>query len=130
MSIESAVRTMLTGYGSLTVPDDRITHGYRLQSSALPAITFELDQTQYESIATNSDPLQSATVELRLIANTSEEALSYETAIRGAIRTGTFNSIVFRAVVLQGRQLESPVVADGDEAQPAQLMFRFDVYYR
>ena len=47
MSLESAARAMLTAGSTINlVPDARITHGYRLQDTALPAITFELQQTE------------------------------------------------------------------------------------
>ena len=50
-SIESAIRamlirsTLLSSTSPIDGPDARVTHGYRLQSSELPAVTFEVATT-------------------------------------------------------------------------------------
>lgn len=130
MSIEASVRAMLTsasGGDIAALPDARITHGFRLQETALPAITFEIDRTEYLSIG--ATPLMQANVELRVIAETTLGALAFEDDIIGAVRTGTFSGTVFKAVDFSGRQVEAPSVAEGDEAEPAQLVCYFTVYY-
>jgi hypothetical protein len=128
-SIETCVRAMLTSATSLNaLPDARIMHGFRLQDTILPAITFEVAQDEYMAIG--STPLKMASVELRVIASTTTSALSYESAVKSAVRTGTFDTIVVSAVDFVGRYVEPPVVADGDETEPAQLVCNFTVYYK
>ena len=129
-SIESAVRAMLTsqtGGDIAALPDARITHGFRLQETALPAITFEVERTEYITIG--ASPLRMANVELRVIADTTTAALAFEDDIQTAVRVGTFDTIPFLAVDFSGRQVEPPSVADGDEAEPAQLVCYFTIYY-
>ena len=66
MSIEQAVRTMLTAGSTISlVPDARVTHGYRLQDPALPAITFEVRSIEVASCG--ASPTRVADVEVRCI---------------------------------------------------------------
>jgi len=130
-SIETCVRAMITAGTSLStagIPDARVMHGFRLQDTILPAVTFEVAQDEYMSIG--SAPLRMASVELRVIASTTTAALSFESTIRNLIVTGTFDTIVVSAVDFVGRYVEPPVVADGDETEPAQLVCNFTVYYK
>lgn len=127
-TIESAVRAMLTSSTALNaIPDARITHGFRLQDSALPAITFELAQDEYLTLG--SSPLRSVSVELRVIDTTTKDAADLVASVETAVRTGTFDTIVFQAVDFKGHAVENPAVTDGDEAEPAQVMVMFDIYY-
>ena len=69
MSLESSVRDMLVAGATISlVPDARITLGFRLQDSVLPAITYEVRETQLETVGTS--PQRSATVEIRAIDET------------------------------------------------------------
>ena len=45
--IETSVRTMLLA--TVGVADANITHGFRLQDTALPAITYEVTQEEVQS---------------------------------------------------------------------------------
>ena len=86
----------------MSVPDQRITLGYRLQDSVLPAITFEV--TAVEKVA--FDSVKSCEVELRAIAETTEAALDIASELEGAVRTGTWLSIQInsRAVAERARR--------------------------
>ena len=127
-TIESAVRAMLTSSTALNgIPDARVTHGFRLQDSALPAITFELGQDEYLTIG--ASPLRSVSVELRIIDTTTKDAADLVASVETAVRTGTFDSIVFQAVDFRGHSVENPAVTDGDEAEPAQVVCYFDIIY-
>ena len=54
MSLESSVRDMLVAGTTISlVPDARITLGFRLQDSVLPAITYEVRETQLETVGTS-----------------------------------------------------------------------------
>ena len=110
---------MLTAGSTISlVPDARITLGYRLQDSALPAITYDCETTELTTIGATPD--RRAVVNVRAIAVQSLDAIAISEQIRSACKAGTYSSIVFSAVVEIGRQLDDAVVGDGDEAQPAE----------
>lgn len=129
MPIESAVRAMLTSASSLSALNDaRITHGFRLQDTALPAITFELSDDEYLTIG--SAPLRMVSVDLRIIDTTTNDALSLVDEVKSAVRTGTFDSVPFSAVDWKSHSVDAAAVSDGDEAEPAQVLCKFDVYFK
>lgn len=118
MSLESAVRDMLTAGATISlVPDARITHGFRLQETILPAITYELGQTS--RVTVGSSPLRTAELRIACIADTTLDALAIGAQVRTACTEGTYDSIQFHAVTEGGFSVEPPVVADGDESEPA-----------
>lgn len=128
MSLESAARAMLTAGTTISlVPDARITHAYRLQDTLLPAVTFELQQTEVLSIG--GTPLRSAQLEVAAIADTTLDALAIGVQIRSACVAGTFDGIVFQAVHEIGFSVQPAVVGDGDEAEPAVYTLNFLIAY-
>lgn len=128
MSLESATRAMLTAGSTINlVPDARITHGYRLQDSALPAVTFELEQTEVMTIG--STPLRGAQLQVAAIADTTLDAIAIGAQVRSACVAGTFDSIVFEAVYEIGFSVQPAVVGDGDEAEPAVYTLNFQIAY-
>ena len=128
MSLESAARAMLTdGITINLVPDARITHGYRLQDTALPAVTFELQQTEVMCIG--GSPLRGAQLEVLAIAETTIDALAIGAQVRAACVAGTFDSIAFEAVHEIGFSVQPAVVGDGDEAEPAVYSLTFQIVY-
>lgn len=129
MSLESAAREMLTSSSAITlVTDPKITHGFRLQETTLPAITFELQETQLRTLGTN--PLRSAVMQISCVADSTLDAIAIGNQVRSAARSGTFDAIQFHAVVEQGFAVEPPTVADGDEAQPATYTLTFTLTYQ
>lgn len=128
MSLESAARAMLTAGSTINlVPDARVTHGYRLQDTALPAVTFELQQTEVLSIG--STPLRGAQLEVAAIADTTLDALAIGAQVRSACVAGTFDGIAFEAVHEIGFSVQPAVVGDGDEAEPAVYSLTFQIVY-
>jgi hypothetical protein len=128
MSLESAVRTMLTAGSTINlVPDARITHGYRLQETALPAITFEVAQYSIEAIGTS--PLKRADLEVRCVAEATIDAIAIGAQVRSAAVAGTYSGIVFEAVIDTGGAAEPAITADGDESLPAEYTQTFTIYY-
>lgn len=126
-SIEESVRTMLTSYSQLNdIPNDRITFGYRLQSTALPAITYMLQQAEF---ATLDGDRRIVDAEFSYICATALEAAEREPDMRAAVRTGTFTTNKISAVVWTGSRVEEPVTADGDEQQPAVLVCTATLYF-
>lgn len=129
MSIEQAVRTMLTAGSTISlVADARVTHGYRLQDSALPAITFEVRSIEVASCG--ASPTRVADVEVRCIAELGTDALAIAAQVRTASVAGTYSSIVFDAVLYQNHLLEAAQPGEGDEATPSEAVCTMTIYYR
>lgn len=129
MSLESSVRAMLTTGTTLSnagVSDANITHGYRQQSTALPAITFELTQPQ---VLTIGDDLRRTTAEIRVIAETTNGALSIKDVVKPLCVAGLYDSLQFKAVQWLEYTVEPSVTAEGDENQPAQIVCYVDITY-
>lgn len=127
MSIEAAVRAMITAGSTVSlVPDARVTHGYRLQFDALPAITFEVTSVTADSI---SGPTYLAEVEIRCIAVTGADALAIVEQVRTASVAGSFAGHDLRAVIYTGHKLESPSSGEGDEAEPSEAVANLSIYY-
>ena len=126
-SIEESVRTMLTSSTALSggIPDARITFGYRLQSSVLPAVTFSLQ----DAVPASLDGERSVDIEVSYIAATALEAAEAEPDVRAAIRSGTFSTNRINAAVFTGSRVDEPITADGDEQQPAVLVCNATLYY-
>jgi hypothetical protein len=128
MSLESAVRAMLTAGTTINlVPDARITHGYRLQDTALPAITFEVAQYTVEGIG--SSPISRFDIEVRCVAEATVDALAIAAQVRTACVAGTYDGIVFSAVIDTGGSADAATTADGDESLPAEYAQTFTIYY-
>lgn len=129
MSIEQAVRTMLTAGSTISlVPDVRVTCGYRLQDTVLPAITYQINGVELGSCGTS--PTRIAEVEVRAIADLAVDALAIAEQVRIAAVPGTYSTFNFDAVVYAGHSLDEPGSGEGDEQQPAEAVSRFTVYYR
>lgn len=137
MSIEAAVRAMLTAGttlsgGSVPVPDERVTHGFRLQSSVLPAVTFEVASVEPASITatgSSSAGIRMADVEVRSIAVEAVDAISVAERVRQASVPGTHSGYSFTAVMYQGHRIEPQASGEGDESQPAEAVSTITIYY-
>lgn len=125
-SIEESVRTMLTSATALNgIPNERITFGYRLYNTALPAITFTLQQSQF---ATLDGGTRTCEAEFAYVCDTALQAAEAEPDMRAAVRNGKFdnNDLV---CVWTGSRVDEPVQGDGDEQQPAQLICTATIYF-
>ena len=130
-SLEEAIRVMMTGSISLTlVPDARITHASRVQSTVLPAITFELDSIEVQTI--NSNPLYRMSLTVSCIADTSVDALAIVAQVRLAIRAlggSTVSPYEFFSAIYTGHTIEAVQVSEGDEHAPMIANVTFDLLY-
>lgn len=126
MSIEATVRNMLTTASGMSVPDQRITLGYRLQDSVLPAITFEVTSQEKVSF----DLGYSCEIELRAIAETTSEALDISAELQGAVRVGTWQSLQVTAALWLGTRVEPPSPGEGDESMPAEVICTAQLFYK
>lgn len=137
MSLEAAVRSMLITGTTLSagpngVPDDRVTHGYRLQSTELPAVTLEVQSVEPASITavgSTSSGHRLAQVEVRSIAQTMAAALAVAEKVRARSVAGVFAGVNLRAVLYQGHRVEPSDAGEGDEAQPAEAVSELTIYY-
>ena len=138
MSIEAAVRAMLTAGttlsgGSVPVPDDRVTHGFRLQSTALPAVTFEVNSVEPASISStgsSSSGIRMAEVEVRCIAVEAVDAIAVAERVRQASVPGSYSGYTLDAILYQGHRIEPQAAGEGDESQPAEAVSTITIYYR
>jgi hypothetical protein len=126
MSIEAALREMLNGSAALNVYP--ITHGYRLQNSGLPAITFEI--TNNERSAVSGHWLASA--QIKVVALETGTALTIAADVPAACVPASylFGSYTFDAVIFRGRTADAASVGEGDEQEPAEVNCEVDIYYR
>jgi hypothetical protein len=138
MSIEAAVRAMLTAGttlsgGSVPVPDERVTHGFRLQSTLLPAVTFEVNSIEPASISSTgstSAGTRMAGLEVRSIAVEAVDAIAVAERVRTACVRGTYSGYNLDAVLYQGHRVEAQAAGEGDESQPAEAVSTITIYYR
>lgn len=117
-TIEQAIRTMLTKGTVLSaagVPDARVTHGYRLQDSDLPAVTYSVSSKEPAALT----GANSGTLTINCIATTSASALGIADALRSAIVPDSYDAVVITAAFIVSEQLEPEVVGLGDEQEPA-----------
>lgn len=129
MSLESAVRTMLTTGTTLSnagVSDANVTHGYRQQSTTIPAITFELERPEVLTIA---DDMRRVSVEIRVIAETTNAALTIKEIVKPLCVAGLYDGTTFKAVQWLEYTVEPSVTSEGDENEPAQLVCYVDIIY-
>lgn len=127
-TIEEAIRAMLTNGTELSgagVPSTRVTHGYRLQDSALPAVTFEITDSQAIDCARGHF---SATVAVTGIAATTLEAVDLGAAIETAFDAGTFDTLKL-VPVLTSTTVNPPSFGLGDEQEPATATVTATVYW-
>ena len=125
--VEEAIRHMLTTGPSLSVPDARITYGYRLQFDALPVIVFNV--TAIETVAIGGAPDRVATVEFRAVAVELIDAIDIAQELRDKVSPGTHQGTTFSAVVWENRVADEPAPEMGDEQGPATVTATAQLYY-
>ena len=130
-TIEQAIRTMLINGTTLSagtpgVPDARVTHGYRLQDSPLPAVTYSVDTREDASV---SGGIQQSQITVTAIADTSEDALAIAEKVRTALAAGTYSSIVIQVVIITNQFLQPEVFGISDEQEPAQAVTNATIYW-
>jgi hypothetical protein len=125
--VEEAIRHMLTTGPALSVPDARITYGYRLQFDALPVIVFNV--TAVETVTVGGAPSRIATVEFRAVALEVADAIDIAQELRDKVAAGTHNGVNFSAVIWENRVADEPAPEMGDEQGPATVTATAQLYY-
>jgi hypothetical protein len=126
--IEESIRTMLITGSTLSaagVPDDRVTHGYRLQETDLPAVTFEVTGTA----DADTGGLNSSNVSFNIVASTTLAAGDLVATLKSRLVVGTFNSNNVDAIVILDETVNPPAVGFGDEQEPATATVNTVIYW-
>jgi hypothetical protein len=131
-SIESAIRamlirsTLLSASSPVDVPDARVTHGYRLQSSILPAVTFEVASTALATIGA----MRESELTVTCICDTTVDASALVDYIEASVLdTGTYDTIDIHALVVRSKTVAAPTAGLGDEQEPATATLTVTVYW-
>ena len=128
-SLPHAIKTMLeNNISNGVVPDANITYGNRNQNGTLPAISFKI--LSNETLTIGPTPLRKATVEVTATAATAEEADDLGDDIEAAFVTGTYETLVFSAVLNMNSVLQEPTNGEGEENEPFLNITTTDIYYK
>jgi hypothetical protein len=127
MSLPQAIRSMIDDI-TPTVPPSRVTYGTRNEFGDLPAVTYMISEN--ETLTTGSSPLKKCKVIINSVADTAEEAQSIAEDVEGQLDTGTYNSIVFCAIVNMNSVLQEPTSSLGEETNPFICVTTADIYYQ
>ncbi len=128
MSLPQAIKTMLHGISNSVVPDARITYGTRNQDTALPAIVYHIEEHDTSTIG--STPIRYVKVMIQSIAETAEESQEVAETVELALGKGTYNSIVFHAVLNMNSILQPSDLGYGEETEPFITQTTADIYYK
>lgn len=126
--IEESIRTMLITGSTLSsagVPDSRVTHGYRLQETDLPAVTFEVTGTA----DADTGGINSSNVQFTIVASTTIAAGALVATVKSRFETGTYNSNSVDAIVVLDETVNPPAVGFGDEQEPATATVNTVIYW-
>lgn len=132
-SIEGAIRAMLIKDSTLStgtngVPDSRVTHGYRLQDSDLPAVTYSVDSTVSASLG---EDIYQSTVTINAIATTSSGAIGTRALVISCLTAGTYDtSIKIDAIIVTDETVQPETVGIGDEQEPSVASVTATMYWR
>lgn len=131
VTIEQAVRSMLTAGSTLSnspvpVPDARVTHGYRLQETILPAVTYSVDS---KDDATLSGDIKQSQITVTGIAVTSKDALTLSEKIGNALLSGTYDTVEIHAIIVTNQSLQQETIGISDEQEPAQAVTTATIYW-
>jgi hypothetical protein len=75
-------------------------------------------------------PVKKAEISVRSVAQTAEQAQAIAELVQGQLTTGTYNSIVFQAIVKKNSVLEESPSGYGDETVPFICVTTAEIYYK
>ena len=128
-SLPQAFKTMLENINNAIVAHDNITFGKRNQDESLPAVVFKI--TNSEILTVGSNPLRKASISVMCYSETAQGAQELSLSVRDEIRSGTFDSMVFQAVVNDTNNvLQEPEIGNGEETNPFVSNIEVDLYYK
>lgn len=125
MSIEQAIRDMMLADPFGNVSNYPIALGARAQDTALPAYTYEVQNIERADISGQWQ----ANLEIRSIADDVDTALTLHGYLLSVVVPGTYTSIPITAAMFNGRTVDAPVVGEGDEREPAEVVASWTIIY-
>lgn len=125
MSLPQAIKTMLQGVAG--VANTEVTYGTRNQFAKLPAITYLI--TSNDTVAINKS-LKQCKVTINSVNQTAESAQAIAELVELQLVAGTYNTIVFQAVLNQNSILQESFTSLGDETSPFVCITTADIFYK
>ena len=125
MSLPQAIKTMLQGVAG--VANGEVTYGTRNQFAKLPAITYLI--TSNDNVAINKS-LKQCKVTINSVNQTAESAQAIAELVEAELVAGTYNTIVFQAVLNQNSILQESFSSLGDETSPFVCITTADIFYK
>lgn len=126
MSLPQAIKTMVQGASG--VANANITYGTRNELGTFPAVTITINSN--ETVAIGSKPLKKCEISIRSVAETAESAQTIAEAVEAQLVEGTYNSILFDAIVKKNSVLEASPNGYGDETLPFVCTTTAEIYYQ
>lgn len=114
-SLPIAIKEMLEA--TVGVANDDITFGMRKQGGALPAVYYMID-TNETLVIGSTNKLFRASLTIKSVATTVEDAWDTAMAVEASLLTGTYDTIVFCGIINNNSLLESPESGNGEEQIP------------
>ena len=125
MILPQAIKTMLQGVAG--VANGEVTYGTRNQFAKLPAITYLI--TSNDNVAINKS-LKQCKVTINSVNQTAESAQAIAELVEAELVAGTYNTIVFQAVLNQNSILQESFSSLGDETSPFVCITTADIFYK
>ena len=123
-SLKTFIDTMLTGTSYASVD---IAFGQRPQGSNLQFITYSITSDKPAAIGGG---MSFATVEIDFMSENAETAMDMaEEFTDNLTNNGTYDSIVYHAIVDQHFLMQDPTIGASEEAQPHTCTVSLDIYY-
>jgi hypothetical protein len=124
MSATSLIADIVSSLESQTTALRRVYYGTRLQTSALPAITFEVQSGTRVALG-NTSTLSAYDVTINAISDSVSAAKTLDDEIRTTVLTGIIGTIV---ICNQYGTVQEPVAENGDEAGLYIVTSQFTIY--
>ena len=116
---------LTTNISNVSIPDANITHGYRLQDSALPALTFTVSNS---GIASAYGSLMESALAINIIGTNTLSVLDLEPVVRAALYGGSYGRVIHAVTSIEST-LSDPVIGSGDEQEPASLTINATLHW-
>lgn len=132
MSIEAATFSILAASAAVdAIAANRISPHQRLQSTALPAVTYRVEQVEPVRELAGTAGLFSARLTVSAIAETYASAKSLGNAVRNAVSaaTGSHGGINVKSARHSLEVAVEAGIGEGEEDLPYQIDHQFVVHY-
>lgn len=124
MSATSLITNIVGSLDGLTTAGRRVYYGTRLQTSTLPAITFEVQSGTRVALG-NTSTLSAYDVTINAISDSVSAAKTLDDEIRNTVLAGLVGTTV---ICNQYGTLQEPVAENGDESGLYIVTSQFTIY--